>query len=836
MFEQWNSLSEGFLFVQAIQSPALASPRYNGSTSGAITASAASKDNHRQAGYRSKTKEDDMPIKRERPSLLQQVRAVLKSLATADRGWVGLLQAHGLNIAASNLERELSRPLSHINRNLAGFEDFALEGQRGIEPGKPAWSLLYHALASPRVLMSAPGRRLCVFPTPAQIEAVENYVFGCVPPSIQDLRVRADDAPLAIVVYAYEYRPAINTVHQKHADVCFSRTGISRVGTRGARYVPEMRGFSPEAQEPNQVCVLPCRFVAYIAAQRYGNHADFGPLRFKAKSSTDLGDGQRHFWVPIHKVFDGDECIRERDIRVELAAYHFNEKIRRIHLALAQQGFPTGWHEPELSQPPFRFTDGLADFSSKLEDGSWLLVPCVHKNLVEPATHERAPNPHALLTYRVPPNTSVSSSFEIHEKKSGARGAPEYVHARHEIDKQGNLIDLNDFPDIVEKVRRGGYDALHYKDFTGDGWIEVKCEGLALDLPRRFAAYSLIAAPDFYPYIKQLDLMKWVEQSVPPDIRPNIWLDPPGAPTPLCDDRIAADLSLEGSGFQRTDDTMTAIIGFQKSGSAEPTRVDPSPPRVSCLPDKASGIFAPGWDCSLDRTEESEGSGDKILPGVSYLANYGLGSPFPEDAKLCAALAAFWPSASPDITRSFGPANYAIVTPLTDDITGQTGGAPWDGIPGPELSSSYPGEIIYSSYPYGDWVEAALNQSLVFAALANTSVVDYERRTLIMARVFEALGASAIDQKMVWGLFSFRRVDSRGPRDEDLDEAQSTTGKSLHLDDAYRFLMFQSMGSRLHPTQFDKRLVKYDEMYTVYADLCLVLFRAGNKVWKYREF
>jgi hypothetical protein len=418
---------------------------------------------------------------------------------------------------------------------------------------------------------------------------------------------------------------------------------------------------------------------------------------------------------------------------------------------------------------------------------------------------------------------------------SGARGAPEYVHARHKI-VNGDLVDLNRFPDVVENVQRGGYEALHYLDFTGDGWIEAKCEGLALDLPRRLAAYSLVAPPDFYAYVKQQDLMDWWGQSVPPEIQSNIWLDPPGAPTPLCDERFAANLSLDGSGFEATDDTMTAIVGFPKSGTAEPTQVDPSKPRVSCLPDKASGTFAPGWDCSLDRTDEVEGPDGTILPGVNYLTNYGLGSPFPEDAKLCAALAAFWPAATPDITRSFEPANYPVVTPLTDEVTGQTGGRPWDAIPGPQLSPDYPGEIVYSSYPYGDWVQSALDQNLIFAALAKTGVEEYERRTLIVARVFEALGASTTDQKAVWGIFSFQRVDPVGPRDADIAEAEKITGRSLNLDNAYRFLMFQSTGSRPHPKRFDQRLVKYDEMYTVYADVSRVLFRAGTRDWESREF
>ncbi|MDF0681978.1 MAG: hypothetical protein P0116_13550 [Candidatus Nitrosocosmicus sp.] len=67
---------------------------------------------------------------------------------------------------------------------------------------------------------------------PSQIEVIENYVFGVKPPSILELRRKAEHGLLAIVVFAHEYRPAAETVHQKHADHCFSRTGVARVGTK----------------------------------------------------------------------------------------------------------------------------------------------------------------------------------------------------------------------------------------------------------------------------------------------------------------------------------------------------------------------------------------------------------------------------------------------------------------------------------------------------------------------------------------------------------------------------------------------------------------------------
>src|SRR5262245_54026449 len=67
----------------------------------------------------------------------------------AGNGWDELLQeVGGLKIdqpTAAKLAAELARPLAAIDRTRAGFEDFALDGDRGIEPGVPARSLFYHA-------------------------------------------------------------------------------------------------------------------------------------------------------------------------------------------------------------------------------------------------------------------------------------------------------------------------------------------------------------------------------------------------------------------------------------------------------------------------------------------------------------------------------------------------------------------------------------------------------------------------------------------------------------------------------------------------------------------
>ena len=85
---------------------------------------------------------------------IDDVKAACARLAPL--GWQTLLQRHGLDITRGDLAAELSRDLA-VDRSIPGFEDFTLVGKRGIEPGLPAASLLYHAFASPNVHPTASG-------------------------------------------------------------------------------------------------------------------------------------------------------------------------------------------------------------------------------------------------------------------------------------------------------------------------------------------------------------------------------------------------------------------------------------------------------------------------------------------------------------------------------------------------------------------------------------------------------------------------------------------------------------------------------------------------------
>lgn len=801
-----------------------------------------------------------------KPRLIDQVAAVLTRLA--DAGWADLFARHGLDIRAANLAEELARPVS-VDWTAPGFEDFAHEGCRGIEPGKPALSIVYHALSSPRVVDYIDADATIVpireFPSLADIEWVEDYVYSARHASLEDLRALANGAHLAIVVYALEYRPAIGTVHGKHADLCFSRTGVARIGSEPARYLPEARGFLPFADDDHAVRILPCRYAAFIAALVPGRRGEHGPLRFLEVETTrsaasasggkeaglasapialqrKIADSERNFWVPLHKLFDGDECLRGRSLSLRLSANHRNEKIRRAHLRFLSLGHFGGWLEPDLSAPPFVITEGIAAFSNDAINGNWLVLPQHHPRLVEPAEYQGK-----ALTYIVPKTDlavegtwrTYQSSLNLLPEVSGARTAPEYLHARHVVLDDGTVKNLNLEPGIVGKVSAGGYRALHYVDYTGDGWIDVECAELALEVPRRLPAYSIVSSPDFFPHVDQAALLEWTERSVQPTTLKILWSAPGvGRPEPLSDQRYAANLQLPGASFDPADDTMTAIVGSYGSGQGNQARLDrPRHPRASTLPDSAAGVFAPGWDTSYDRQAESDAddAGDTLKPGVTFLTNYGLGSPYPEDSMLCAALSSFWPAVAPDITRTFAPGrSYATATPLTDEVIGLGIGEPWDGVRGPVVDLAG-GTVEYQTLAYGDYVEAALQKRFNYGAIAHTTRDEYVARTITMALVYKALDVESNEDKTLWSLLSFRSAD---PEDLEYQDAFMQTGRILSPEFTYRFELFKHFRGEgapsADPAKFDRRILLLKETAVFYADPSIVLAKNGSE-WKVHE-
>ena len=409
--------------------------------------------------------------------LIDHVAAAIARLA--DAGWSDLLARHGLNTAAQDLEAELSAPLG-IDRSQPGFSDFALEGTRAIEPGQPSRSLLFHAFASPNVRSwrGASGVvELRDFPTPAEIEAVENYVYGAVPPSIEELRARAQFAPLAIVVFASEYRPGSDTVHRRHADMCYSRSGVARIGMREPDYDKALRGYAAlRPGDGRSIAVLPARYVTYIAdaAVRYqrsawpdalhrgqvaaggGKHPPRQERRYPP-SGADARARARPA-IPIgNSGFRCTSCSMVSSVCKATTSASVSQRSTEMKSSagptfyLLDAGHDGGWAEPDISAHPFVITEDIAALSSHSGDGTGLLVPVHRKHLVEAAIYKGKP-----LTYVVPESRKFTpwrlyqSSLNL-QPVGQARKAPEYLHARHVVTETGEE-NLNQSEKMLERL------------------------------------------------------------------------------------------------------------------------------------------------------------------------------------------------------------------------------------------------------------------------------------------------------------------------------------------------------------------------------------------------
>jgi len=659
--------------------------------------------------------------------------------------------------------QQMGNPVK-VNFRLRGTQEFSRDGCRGIEPGDPARSLFYHILASPHAkppVKRTPGRKLAeellpdsdkYYPTMSDFEVIENYIYSARKMTLAEIRNLAGNAKIAIVVFAYEYAPAIDTVHGQHADLCFSRTGVGRVGNAPPHYVAKARGYFPDSGKRKTVHVVPARFGVFLAYQKAGDPKTIGPMRFSK------GDDRRMFWVPLHKLFDGKECIKGIDIRLKIESHHVNEKIRRIHLALLNDGINTGWSVKELERAPFRITQGLASYHGQTGQ----VVPVPHRNLVQPARDSSG----RLVGFPVPPGHRTLNASLWFLPIRNARRSPEFVHAKHKIVTEGKRQKLSYIPDtdprnIDDVVKEGDYTAANFVDWTGDGWVRAECPSLKSQGIESVSAYSILAQPDFFPLVKQKDLMTWREnsplkqtkesndegwrQAIPISVRNLIWPHLAITPEPLSNSRIPANLALRGARFDFSDQTITTIIGMnRKAGKGRPILDDP-PRRESTLSCQSTGLFEPGWDTSHDFINDSQS-----FKSSFYLANYGLGSPYAEDTLICAAFSSYWPGAAPDVTRFFAPGIYPTSTPILDDQ------ANWDGGHLPINSGS---TTLFNAINYADYVRAIWNDKLDYGEFAHISLDEYKLRTLAAARVFQALGVDGEhpEKAQLFPFLSFRR-------------------------------------------------------------------------------
>ena len=243
---------------------------------------------------------------------------------------------------------------------------------------------------------------------------------------------------------------------------------------------------------------------------------------------------------------------------------------------------------------------------------------------------------------------------------------------------------------------------------------------------------------------------------------------------------------------------MVALLGPAPTGTNIPQSFDVD--RHSCLPDDCAGVFAPGWDVSTDR---------KRVSGVrvQHLAAYGLGSPFPEDSKLCAALSTFWPAVAPDASRSMSPNTgnpglRATVAPLTDEEIGQVGLLPWDGVVGPKVSTFGGVEFLdCEKFLHVDYVRNALEGRFTLRLTTQVSSEEYRLRMQAIAKCYSTVG----DDRNVRFVVSFRKVSAGDPELQraQLDSSTVLSGEVYRID----MILGGEATEQPHPTDFRRSLL-----------------------------
>jgi hypothetical protein len=783
------------------------------------------------------------------PSLIVQLEALCRRLAPL--GWQRMMLAvtgGALDITAPDLARELAKPVP-IDRTYQGFGDFALAGNRGIEPGRPDESLLYHALAAPTVVSDPAGRPLGGFPTIEEIDTVENYIYATRAAALDALHAAANGLPVAIATFALHYRNAPDSVSCKHAQLCFSRTGIARLGDLEPFYDAARRSFAGlDPSRSYSFRVVPTRFAPFLAVRMPGRAGGFGPQDALAD------DADREFWVPLHKLFSGRECIAGLDLQVALSSGLRNDLLASFHRFLEFQGFRNNYYGDVLKEYPFTIENSsIAELSSRRDYGPGVLVPHPEP-FIMPATFHGRP-----LTFPVDPaftgepaNVQVSSPMVLpgltgsplepdyfdDAAQETRRPAPQYVNARHAVERD-RVVNLNDSPDLMQILARGDFDALHYVDTSGDGWVIAECPQLRQAGLTSIAAFCMVGLPDFLPNVTQRDLMLWWRRDVPEPLRAALWAIPPYA---LSQTRIAADVELP-VGFSIDDDTITAIVS--QPGASETPMQNVNGPYVLQkvgLPDGSTGVFDPGWDTSLGT--QYDGPTHTLK---RYLAAHGLGSPFIEDAKLCAALGSYWPAAAPDATREYEPNKplsgilypWPSIVPLTDTEIGMVPTVDgtfmsWDGVPGPQRRTIGDRIVVaYRNILYVDYID--MPRTMTAALTARIDAAEHKARILALAAVYWSLGIrpgpgktvnDLLRQKSAWAVLSFRHIT---PEDAAFQEAAAAAQGSLAGPRRYGVDIYRWGAQAPDPADFKIILVDVLEEVHAFTDgRVVILNRRGT--------
>ncbi len=703
-----------------------------------------------------------------------------------DNGWTGYLKSvldinldegiDDINTRKEQLIKKLdpARLAKLCSDEQAGFDDFA--GERLIQPGFPAYSLLFHALASPRVR----PRDVKKYPDLKHIDLLENYIYALSKWEDQmAIYGIKQEEELVAAVFAYEYRPAFKTPHHSYADIVYSRTGIARVGDQPLNYDKINRCFvnlPAKADKEKNIAVTPARYGLFLA--RKVSNKDLSLLStglYKGgDSKDDRNDASKTFLLPIRKLFNDDELVKGE---LKFTEFHKSEKLQKFVQI-------KGVEILHGLQPTARFSAQLIEPAPDINSGSTFLVVPKAEALIRPAMEQQRTLffkvPHkekteydnrfftALATQKVEDVELLDGSDPLYPDSLGRiyarypspRNQPMFVNITNEADTTKETfhpIDKKKDADFENKINAGGYYAPLFEDSLCDGRVEADLDVLTLDSSvvvskHCLPAFSIVTAPDFFPLVDPLDLAGF-------DVAPGTSSESnfyEGGVASLATARIVPNPKMITPAKYNPTDTYLAVLSASVnsnsiSGKKPDWYKDPKRERgyepTGFLPDVASSVFAPGWDvtyCSLDNIHDI------------YIGTEGLGSPFIEDMKFCSALNGMWPATSPDAARTYQgglESKYRNPTavPLLDEEIGICGDGPagklnnstgWDGEQGPYLQpAEKPNKwkINFTDIGRADAVTNALNGTIDMSKLRKLTCIELINRMECLRKCIEVL-------------------------------------------------------------------------------------------------
>lgn len=733
-------------------------------------------------------------------------------------GWADLVKKiSGIDLNTNDPKHpDLFRAFSPQLNAVPGCDDFA--GKSLIQPGFPALSLLYHLLASPRVIFGS-GESDDFYPSLEQLDTLENYIY-----SLYEIKQgQLDSDTMVLCMFAYEYRPACKTPHQFHADLVFSRTGFSRIGNQPmAPYDKRNRCFSnkPSTGSEKEIAVTPARYGLFLAER-----LSYNKVSIKQPVISD-NDGTYDFLLPVRKIFKEDLYLNGYDLF--FSESHVNEKLRRLCQSDEHDLQLPPHVKFDLSRPPFTrkscsSTNRRKPVSSLMNDknlvaltatGSSVLLSSVHAPLVKRATQvcggkeERLrikipalEEGGILMRYSNRRYTSFkvlskdkqnTDGWDIFREKvfypgrsitnyNAHRNAPMFVNIREVVsENDGNSLRYLNAEDInLQKEINKSYWAGLFEDNICDGCVTADIvknatgvnpafEIITDKLLRlsRLPAFSVVTAPDFFPMIESFELKQYKDLFLVGGVEDMGGARKRANPAILLPDSSSTAFPSQGRTVteEKVDETVLAIIshlhygGVMRNDDVRIAQAD-ALTRSNYLPDSATKIFYPGWDITY-----SGGFDKDKKQQDTFFTTYGLGSPFIEDSKLCAAVNGMWAGASPDSARTYRGSLTVIpqvlrksvhpptAVPLLDNELGLHSSSPavlhyyqsastgWDGEQGPFIIKK--GKKIFVHFTEigrADYVQNVLNGLFDMSSLRKITTAEIKFRMLCLKKCYERI-------------------------------------------------------------------------------------------------